>query len=74
MLPPAQTLDTNVTEHLWAILENNISKNKISNKEDLKKALLAERQKISSDFTQKLLNSMQNRLQAIIKVKEYPTK
>jgi len=74
MSPPAQSPDINVIENLWAVLDNNVRKYKISNKDDLKRALLAEWQKIAPEFTEKLVESMRNRLKAVIKAKGGHTK
>lgn len=71
---PAQSPDLNVIENLWSVLERNIRNHKISNKQDLKIALNIEWQKITTDYTQKLVNSMQSRLKEVIKQKGYPTK
>lgn len=47
MSQPAQSLDINVIENLWEILDNNIRNYKIMNKKNLKKDLLADWQKIT---------------------------
>lgn len=74
MTPPPQSPDLNVIENLWSILETNIRKHKISNKNDLKEALKTEWTNISPDITKKLVTSMQNRLKSVIDNKGYHTK
>ena len=74
MTPPAQSPDMNVIENLWALLDKNIRSHKISNKEELKKALLEEWQKITLETTQKLVQSMPTRIQALVKAKGFHTK
>ena len=64
----------NVIENLWQKLEVEIRKHEISCKDDLKKGLLMEWNKISPDYTKKLLESVPNRLKAVIRHKGYPTK
>ena len=74
MTPPAQSPDMNVIENLWALLDKNIRSHKISNKEELKRALLEEWQKITLETTQKLVHSMPTRIQALVKAKGFHTK
>lgn len=74
MNPPAQSPDLNVIENLWSILENNIRKYHISNKNDLKEALTREWAKISPETTQKLVESMPKRLNGVINNKGYHSK
>jgi hypothetical protein len=69
-----QSPDINPIENLWHILDMKIRKRKISNKNDLKKALVEEWQKIPQEVTQKLVRSVPNRLQAIINAKGMHTK
>ena len=49
--PPAQSPDINVIENLWNKLEKEVRKHEISNKEDLKRALKEEWEKISPNYT-----------------------
>lgn len=72
--PPAQSPDINVIENLWAILDLEIRKRQISNKNDLKKALLEEWAKIPIETTKKLVSSMETRLKDVIKQKGGHTK
>jgi len=74
LFTPPQSPDVNPIENLWHILDLQIRKRKISNKNDLKKVLLEEWSKISPETTQKLVESMPNRLQAIINAKGMHTK
>ena len=56
-----------IRENLWQKLEVEIRKHGISCKDDLKKALLMEWNKISPDYTKKLVESVPNRLKAVIR-------
>ena len=71
---PPQSPDVNPIENLWHILDLEIRKRKIKNKNDLKKALLEEWSKIPLETTKKLVESMPNRLQAIINAEGMHTK
>ncbi|GFU95337.1 transposable element Tcb1 transposase [Trichonephila clavipes] len=68
-----QSPDLNSIEHLWNYLDRQIRKQEIKTKNDLKKALLEEWQKIPSSVTQNLVKSVPSRLRAVIKAKGYPT-
>lgn len=71
---PAQSPDLNPIEHLWEELERRIRKHSISNKTQLKAALVEEWNNISSNITKKLVNSMPNRLNSVLQSKGLPTK
>lgn len=71
---PAQSPDLNVIENVWHILEINIRKHHISSVQTLKAALKEEWGKISPDYTKKLVESMQNRMKAVIEQKGFSTK
>lgn len=71
---PAQSPDLNVIENLWHMLELGIRQHHISNVQSLKAALKEEWTKISPNYTQKLVDSMQSRLKCVINQKGYPTK
>lgn len=71
---PAQSPDINIIENLWHYLEIKVRSHRISNRNDLKNALLEEWNNISSDYTRKLVESVPNRLQLVIKSKGNPTK
>lgn len=74
MQPPAQSPDMNVIENLWAILDTNVRKRQISNKEELKAALLEEWSKIAPEVTKKLVDSMPKRLKMVVDNKGGHTK
>ncbi|XP_039969441.1 uncharacterized protein LOC120781305 [Bactrocera tryoni] len=74
MKPPAQSPDLNVIENLWSILDTNIRKRQISNKNDLKVALMEEWAKIPPETTKKLVESMPKRLKMVIDEKGGHTK
>lgn len=74
MNTPPQSPDLNVVEHVWNELDIRIRKHRITNKNDLKKALVEEQQKIESGFTKKLVQSMPRRLRAVESSRRYPTK
>ena len=69
-----QSPDINPIENLWDELDQRDRKNKISNKEYLKRALLEEWNEISADVTQNLVSSMPRRIQSILNAKGGPTK
>lgn len=71
---PAQSPDLNAIELLWSKLEEGIRKHRISNKDDLKRALQQEWDSISPEYTKKLVHSMPARLKAVLKQLGYPTK
>ncbi|KMQ88467.1 tc1-like transposase protein [Lasius niger] len=74
LITPPQSPDINPIENLWHLLDLQIRKRKISNKNDLKKVLLEEWSKISTETTRKLIESMPKRLEAIIEAKGMYTK
>lgn len=71
---PRQSPDLNPVEHLWEELERRVRKHAINNKNELKEKLQEEWNKIQFSVTKKLVESMQNRLRAVIKSKGNPTK
>lgn len=71
---PPQSPDINPIENLWAELGKKIHNFKISRQRELEDILQREWENISSDYTQKLIESMPRRLQAIIDAKGGPTK
>ncbi|GFW75649.1 transposable element Tc1 transposase [Trichonephila clavipes] len=71
---PPQSPDINVIENLWATLETAVQKHQIRNKAHLKQVLQEEWDKISSDTTKKLVESVPRRLEDIIKAKGHATK
>ncbi|KAK9712811.1 hypothetical protein QE152_g24707 [Popillia japonica] len=56
----------NVIQNLWAVWDNNIRNHKISSRDELKKVLLGEWQKITPQITKKLATSMPKRMQAML--------
>lgn len=71
---PPQSPDINPIENLFYIFKYKLNYYNIRNVDDLKSALKAEWEKIPPDLTKKLVNSMPNRLKAVLKHKGYPTK
>lgn len=71
---PPQSPDMNPIENLWDELDRRVRKRTIKNKQDLKNALLEEWDLISHDYTKVLVNSMKNRLNAVLQSQGGPTK
>lgn len=71
---PPQSPDLNPIEHLWDDLEKRIRKHEIRNKQQLKAVLMDEWNKTSSEYTQKLVHSMPNRLKDVLNAKGLHTK
>lgn len=71
---PPQSPDVNPIEHLWDHLDNQIRKHEVTSISRLKEIILEEWHKIPPSVTSKLVESMPNRLKAIIKAKGGPTK
>ncbi|CAF1527135.1 unnamed protein product [Adineta ricciae] len=71
---PASSPDLNPIEHVWDELERRMKKHHPSNKEELKKALLQEWNGIGDDVTEKLVDSVPNRLYECIRMQGYPTR
>ena len=77
---PAQSPDLNPIENVWNILEKSIRKrikkynSTLTNKNNFFTALEEEWYKIEEDQLTKLVSSMPNRINAVIKSKGYPTK
>lgn len=71
---PPQSPDINPIENLWEVLHQNVRKRHISSKTDLRTTLKEEWEKITSEVTSNLVNSMPRRLKAVIKMKGGPTK
>jgi hypothetical protein len=70
---PTQLPDLNSIEHLWSILKFHIRNHHITSKKQLKAVLQEEWLKINPETTEKLVNSMRCRLQAVIDAGGYPT-
>lgn len=71
---PAFSPDLNPIEHLWEELERRMKKNHPSNREELKEMLLKEWNSIGVDVTEKLVDSVPNRLYECVRVRGYPTR
>ena len=70
----AQSPDVNPIEHLWDHLKRELRKTKVSNKNELKDLIVSIWQSIPIDVTQKLVDSMSRRLEAVIAARGGPTK
>ncbi|GFT38945.1 transposable element Tcb1 transposase [Trichonephila clavipes] len=75
---PAQIPDLNPIEHVWDYLQQKLYEHQISNKQDLRKYLVEERErewtKIDRSICKKLIQSMSNSLRGVIKSKGGPTR
>lgn len=71
---PPQSPDINPIENLWEYLDKKVRKHQISNQNDLKKCLMDEWEKIPTEYTQKLVNSIPKRLKAVAMSRGYHTK
>ena len=65
--------DMNPIEHLWDELDRRIRKRQPTSTTNLQKVLLEEWNSIGKDVTEKLVDSMPNRLHECIKQKRHPT-
>ena len=71
---PAQSPDLNPIEHLWSHLEKKLRKRNFSNIGEMKIALFEEWEKVDPEYTQKLVDSMPNRLKEVIRRRGRVTK
>lgn len=71
---PPQSPDLNPIEHVWSHLEEKLKNHQIRNKSDLITALKEEWEQISPIYCRKLVESMPDRLKAVIQQKGLPTK
>lgn len=71
---PAQSPDINPIENLWSYLDGKIRQHIISSKDDMKKVIQDEWQKIEPSYCEKLVKSMPKRLQMVKKCKGMHTK
>ena len=70
---PPFSPDMNPNEHLWDELER-MKNHHPKNKEELKEILLKEWNNIGTDVTEKLVDSVPNRLYECALMCEYPTR
>lgn len=70
---PPQSPDMNPIEHLWDELGRRVANHTISSKVQLKEKLQEEWEKIGGEVTKKLVNSMPNRLNEVLKRKGLST-
>ena len=71
---PPFSPDMNPIEHLWDELERRMKKHHPKNKEELKEILLKEWNNIGTDVTEKLVDSVPNRLYECVRMRGYPTR
>lgn len=71
---PAQSPDLNPIEHLWSTLKTRIRNHRIATKDSLKTALREEWNKITAEDCKKLVCSLPNRIDAVIRARGGPTK
>uniref|UniRef100_A0AAQ5YFT3 Tc1-like transposase DDE domain-containing protein n=1 Tax=Amphiprion ocellaris TaxID=80972 RepID=A0AAQ5YFT3_AMPOC len=71
---PAQSLDLNPIENLWADIKNAIHEAKPRNAKELWNAVQLSRAAIPVDRCQKLVDSMHHRCEAVIRNCGYATK
>ena len=74
IVTPPQSPDINPIGHLWAIIRMELQKYNITSKSMLKEKILEVWNSISPNITEKVVNSMQNRLRSVITRKGRPTK
>lgn len=70
---PSQSPDLNPIEHLWAIVQKDVQKNKPRSIKELYPAIEAAWARVSIDDCIKLVDSMPHRCAAVIKYFGYPT-
>lgn len=71
---PPQSPDLNPIEHLWAFMEKKLREKEIKNKNELKSTLRNIWDSVPTDFTEKLVLSMNKRLEAVIAARGHHTK
>ena len=71
---PPFSPDLTPIEHLWDELERRMKKHQPKNKDELKQYLLHQWFGIGRDVTEKLVDSVPNRLYECLKMKGYPTR
>ena len=71
---PPFSPDLNPIEHMWDEVERRMEKEKPKNETELKQSLLRVWQGIGTDVTKKLVDSVPNRLNEVIRMNGYPTR
>ena len=71
---PPFSPDLNPIEHMWDEVERRMKKEKPKNETELKQSLLRVWHGIGTDITKKLIDSVPNRLNEVIRMNEYPTR
>ncbi|CAF4242006.1 unnamed protein product [Rotaria sordida] len=72
----SQSSDLSSREHLWTILDRRIRQRipPPKNEHELKELLIEEWNQIGSDITEKLIDSVENRLQECLNQGEFSTR
>ena len=71
---PSQSPDMNPIEHLWGYLKTRVSERLLSNIKQLKSIIKQEWEAIPKELCQKLMNSVERRVEALFKAKGNHTK
>ena len=71
---PPFSPDLNPIEHMWDEVERRMKKEKPKNETELKQSLLRVWHGIGTDVTKKLVDSVPNRLNEVIRMNGYPTR
>ena len=71
---PPFSPDLNPIEHLWDEIERRMKKEQPKNQKDLKECLTRVWKGIEITVVKNLVGSVPNRLNEVIRMKEYPTK
>lgn len=72
---PANSPDLNPIENAWALMANSVARNKPTNREQLRQAILDAWEEVMTPvYMQSLIDSMPRRLEAVRKVHGYYTK
>ncbi len=71
---PSFSPDLNPTEHLWDEVERRMKKEQPKNETELNESLLRVWRQIEREVLKKLVDSVPNRLNEVIRKKGYPTR
>ena len=71
---PSFSPDLNPIEHMWDEVERRMKKESPKNEKELREALLRVWRGIGVNVTKKLVDSVPNRLNEVVKMKGYPTR